>query len=81
MDVAHLRRDDLGTRRSSEIQELIGLVRGDIAEDAAIARLFEKPGRTCGRSHAVRPEPDRLHDVADGARLDQFGRPDRRLIL
>ena len=33
------------------------------------------------RRHAMRPEPDRLHDVADRAGLHQLARPDGRAVL
>ena len=60
MDVADLRRDDLGLRRAGEVEELIGLVRADVAEDAAVTRLVEEPRRPRRRRHAVRPQADRL---------------------
>ena len=45
MGVAGLRGDDLRTGRPGEVEELIGLMRGEIAEDSAVARLVEEPGR------------------------------------
>jgi hypothetical protein len=45
MKVADLRGDDLGASRAGEEQELIELVRADVAEDASVALPLEEPGR------------------------------------
>ena len=45
MHVADLRRHHLALGRTGEEEKLIRLVRSDVAEDAAVARAFEEPGR------------------------------------
>ena len=81
VDVADLRRDDLGARRAGEVQELVGLVRRDVAEDAAVPRASKNHAGRVLEVHAVRPEPDGLHDAADRARLDQLAGLDRGAVL
>ena len=81
VDVAGLRRDHLRLRRSGEEQELIELVRADVADDAAVALAIEEPRRTRLRVHAMRPEPDGLDDAADRAGVDQLAGLDGRPVL
>ena len=73
-------RDQLRVRRAREVQELVDLVRGEVAEDAAGAGGLEEPGRARGPVEAVRAKAGQVHDVADRTRLDQLGgtghRPD-----
>ena len=81
VDVAHLRGHDLGSGRAGEEEELVELVRGDVAEDAAVALLLEEPGGPGLRVHPVRPEADGLDDLADGAGLHQLARLHRGPVL
>ena len=81
VDVADLRRHDVGAGRAGEVQELIGLVRCDVAEDAAELRLVEEPRRPRLHVDAVRAEADGLDDLADRAGLDELRGLDRRAIL
>ena len=68
--VADLGRDDVRRRRAGEKQELVELVRADVAEDAAVTLAGSKnQARTSRRVHPVRTESDGLDDVADRARL------------
>ena len=43
--VGDLGRDHFGLERAGEEQELLALVRGDVGEDAAVARALEEPVR------------------------------------
>ena len=81
MDVRDLRGDHLRRVGSGEEQELVELVRGDVAQDAAVALLLEEPRRPRLGGHPVGTEADRLDDPADGARLDQLAGLDRRPVL
>jgi hypothetical protein len=70
--VAHLGADDLGLGRAGQVQELVELVRGQIAQHPAVAVALEEPGadgswRSAGAAHA-----DHVQHPADGARLDQL---------
>ena len=77
--VAGLRRDDVGLRRARVEEELIDLVRADVDEDPAVARLVPEPlgARTAGDiADAVRREVDGLDDAANRARLHEVAGPD-----
>jgi hypothetical protein len=66
------RRHHLGVVGSGEKQKLLALMRCDVGEDAAIFIALEKPLRPRRLVQAVRPEPGRMDDTADGAGLDQL---------
>ena len=68
------RRDHFGLERIGEEQELLALVAGDVAEDAAVARALEEPGRALVVADSVGAEAGGVDDLADGAGLDQFAR-------
>src|SRR3569833_241318 len=79
-DIGDLRRHDLGFGRAGIEQELVDLVRADIAKDAAILDIFPEPARARDAAAIVagalddlmRRDVDRLDDLADGAGLDQL---------
>ena len=54
VDVPDLRGRPPRPRRAGEEQELVGLVRRDVAEDAAIARALEEPRGTRLEVHPMR---------------------------
>ncbi len=81
IEVPDLRGHDVGARRAGEEEELIGLVRADVAEDAAVALALEEPRRTRLEVGPVRSQADRLHDAADRPRLHQLAGLDRGAVL
>src|SRR5262245_65621778 len=56
-------------------------MRPDVAEDAAVALALEEPRGPGLRIHTMRPEPDGLDHLANGAGLHQLACLDRRLVL
>ena len=70
-EVPDLARHDLGLGGTREEQELLDLMRADIAQDAAILGALVEPGRAWVVAQTVRAGPDRLDDAADGTRLHQ----------
>src|SRR5665647_165211 len=66
-------------RGAGVVQDLLDLVRTDVAQDAAVLVLLEEPRRPGCRREAVRPEADHLHDASDRAGLDELGREHGRL--
>ena len=68
--VGHLDRHHLGLGRPGHEQELVHLVRGDVARGCRrTARARKNHAGRVGRVETVRPEPHRLDDLADGAGL------------
>src|SRR5260221_2473735 len=67
--VGDMRRYHLGLGRAGVMEELVGLVGGDVDQDAAIAGTLVEPVRARVEAEPVRPEPDRLHDAADRPRF------------
>src|SRR5665647_2683982 len=51
-------------RGAGVVQDLLDLVRTDVAQDAAVLVLLEEPRRPGRRREAVRPEADHLHDAS-----------------
>ena len=76
-DVADLRGDDLGARRSGVEEELIDLMRPDVGQDPAVARRVPEPLRPGGRGDAMRCEIHRLDDASDRAGLHELAGLDR----
>ncbi len=72
--VGDVRGHDLGARRAGEVQELVALVRGDVAQDAAVALALEEPVRPRVVAQRVRAEAHGLHDAADRAFGDEATR-------
>src|SRR5262245_48679933 len=70
--VADLRRDHFGPRGVGEEEELIELVRRDVADDAAEILPVPEPRRARLRIDAMRAEADSLDDFADSAGFDQL---------
>ena len=58
---------DLGGVGSGEMQELVDLVRADVAENPAVAFSQQEPWRACPEVLLVGAEADRLDDSSDGA--------------
>ena len=56
-------------------------MRGDVAEDAAVALALEEPRRPRFEVGPVRSHADRLHDTADRPRLHQLTSFDRGAVL
>ena len=81
VNVADLRGDDLGARRVREGQKLVRLVRRDIAQDPAKATAVEEPRRALAGAHAMRSQPDGLHDATDRAGLDELACLDGCAVL
>ena len=79
--VADLRRDDLAARRAGEEQELIGLVRADVAEDAAVTRRRRTTPAASPACMRCGPRPIVWTTPADRAGLDQLAGLDRRAVL
>ncbi len=76
-EIAHLRSDHFGSRRAGEEQEMVGLVRADVGQDAAVALARKRiPGRPGVRVQPMRPQPNGLQHAADGARRNQLARLD-----
>ncbi len=67
---AHGRREHLGIAGAGEREELVDLVRADVDEDAAVGRGIEEPRRPVLQVQGVRPETDRVHDLADPSLFD-----------
>ena len=83
MGMAHigdLRLGDLGLGRAGVVEELVHLVRTDVAENSAVLNRVPEPVGPAVRPPAsppclndlVRRDVDRLNHFADGAGLDQF---------
>jgi xylonate dehydratase len=81
LEVADLRGNDFRAGRLREEQELVELVRSDVAEDPAVPRRIPEPRRALRRMNAMRPESNRLHDVTDRAGLHELTRLHRRRVL
>ena len=81
VEITDLRGDDLGAGRAGEEEELVRLVRRDVAENAAEPRAFEEPRGTGLRIHAVWPETDGLHDPADRPGLDELRGANGRAVF
>jgi hypothetical protein len=64
-EVAGLRRKNTGGCGIGEVQELLDLMRADIADDAAGDGAVEEPGGARRGPHLVRAETRRLDDAAD----------------
>ena len=65
-------------RRAGEEEELLALMRGEISQDAAIARAVEEPRRAADSPSRCGPRPTVCTTLADRARLDEIARLDRR---
>src|SRR5262249_38841250 len=81
IEISDLGREDIRPRRSGEEQELIDLVRCDVADDASIAFALKEPCGSSLRVHAMRSESYGLDDPADRHGLYEFAGSDRRLVL
>ena len=88
--IGDLRLDDLSLLRAGVEEELVDLVRADIAEDAAVligvpepirAVPVPPPASPCALDDLVRRDVDGLNDFADGALLDEFAGIDSGLHL
>ena len=86
--VRDLRLRDLSALRAGVEEELIDLMRADVAEDAAVLHIVVEPGGPAAKSAAVRArllvdlvgcDVDGLNHLADRALLDEFARVHRRL--
>src|SRR5690606_33318398 len=79
--VTRLRRDDLRLRAVRVVEKLIRLMRADVGQDAAVARLIEEPCRAIRRVHSMRRQVHRLNDASDRALSNQLARIDSRTYL
>ncbi len=68
-----------GIGRAAVIEELLDLVAPDVAQDAAIFRFLEKPGRAARRIEPVRPKAENLQHAPDGALPDKLAGVDGAL--
>src|SRR5258706_2679832 len=81
VNVSCLRGDHFGPGRTGEEQELVRLMRADIAEDAAILITIVEPGWTHRRILAMRPQTDGLNNLSNGAGLDELAGFDSRATV
>src|SRR5687768_11761401 len=80
-DVANLSRDDLSGGGCGEVQELVELMRTNVAYDAAVTIGVPKPVRSLRRMDPMRPEANGLNDLPDRPGLNQLACTHRRAIL
>src|SRR5262249_40605855 len=78
---ANLGGDHVGLLGVCEEEELIELVRGDVADDAAEIFSVPEPCRARARSDPMRAEADGLDDFADRPGFDQFAGFDGGRVL
>ena len=80
VEIGDLARYHFCLGAAGEEQELLDLMRADVAQDAAVAGLLIEPVRPLVVADAVRSETDGRDNAADGAGLDQVGGGDGRRL-
>ncbi len=81
VNVTDLRGNHVSLSRAGEEQELVDLVRTNVADDATVALVVEEPGRPLRGINSVRPQPNGLHDSAYSPGLYQFPGSDSRTVV
>src|SRR5262249_25004894 len=72
MNVASLGSNYFSASRAGEEEELIRLMRTNVANDAAVPVMFKEPGRPFLRSHSMRPKPDGLYDLSNRSGFNEL---------
>ena len=72
--ISDARGDDFGVSRSSEEQELIHLMRGDVTQNSAVRGFVKEPVRPGWPVQPVWTQPNGLHHLPDAALGDKVAR-------
>src|SRR5207248_10811353 len=63
-----------------EVQEVVGLMRADVGDNAAVPLALEEPPRPMLDVQSVRSESHGLQDASDDARFDQLSGLDHAAV-